>query len=217
MPTFSVDENRKLREFNVCVVGCGGLGGYIIEMLARIGIGRITVVDFDKFDESNLNRQILSKESLIGFSKAKAAKDRINKINSEVSVNYIEKEINAKNCKEIINNHHIVVDALDNINSRLVLQYECEKLSIPLVHGAIGAWYGQVCTILPGDKTLDLLYKDNIVENKLGNPSFTPANIASVQVSEVIKVLLNKGDILRNKLLMVDLLYNEYNIIELNK
>lgn len=215
MPALSVEENNKLREFSVCVVGCGGLGGYIIEMLARLGIGRITLVDSDTFDESNLNRQLLSNESLIGFSKVKAAKERINKINSEVLVNYVEKEITEKNCNDIISNHHIVVDALDNISSRLVLQYECEKLSIPLVHGAISGWYGQVSTILPGDKTLDLLYKDKVVENKLGNPSFTPPIVASIQVSEVIKVLLNKCNILRNKLLMIDLLNNDFNIIEL--
>lgn len=90
IPTLNNEENNKLKKFKVCIVGCGGLGEYIIEMLSRLGVGQLTIVDYDKFEESNLNRQILSEESLLGFSKAKAAKDRVNKINSETLVNYIE-------------------------------------------------------------------------------------------------------------------------------
>ncbi|MGL5694394.1 MAG: HesA/MoeB/ThiF family protein, partial [Peptostreptococcaceae bacterium] len=85
--------------------------------------------------------------------------------------------------------------------------------------GAISGWYGQVSTILPGENTLDYIYKNKESEpnNELGNPSFTPANIASIQVSEAIKVLLNKGEVLSNKLLLADLLYNEYNVIDIIK
>lgn len=211
-------ESNKLKEFRVCVVGCGGLGGYVIEMLARLGIGYITAVDYDMFEESNLNRQILSKESLVGHSKSKVAKDRVKEINSEVMVRVVDEKLQDVNCRDIIKYHDIVVDALDDIKTRLVLQKMCNELNIPLVHGAIGGWFGQVSTIFPGDNTLDVLYKDNHnngIENILGNPSFIPANIASIQVSEVIKILLNKGNILRHKLLMVDLLNNDYDVIEI--
>lgn len=214
----SEEENDKLKAFNVCVVGCGGIGGYIIEMLARLGIGYLTVVDFDKFEESNLNRQILSKESIMGHSKANAAKERIKEINSEVIVNVVNEKLTDKNCKEIIKNHHIVIDALDNISTRLILQDKCEELNLPLIHGAIGGWFGQVSTIFPGDKTLEVIYRhcgNDGVEKKLGNPSFIPANIASIQVSEAIKVLLNKNNILRKKLLIIDMLNNDYDVIEL--
>lgn len=216
--SLSQEESDKLRDFKVCVVGCGGLGGYIIEMLARLGIGYITAVDYDKFEESNLNRQILSKESLLGNSKSKAAKDRVKEINSDVLVNIIDEKLSDINCLDIIKDHDIVVDALDSIKTRFILQEKCEELNIPLVHGAIGGWFGQVSTIFPGDNILDIVYKNNQdkgIENTLGNPSFIPANIASVQVSEVIKVLLNKGSILRNKLLIVDLLNNDYDIIKI--
>lgn len=215
--TLTPEENEKLKDFKVCIIGCGGLGGYIIEMLARIGIGNLTVVDMDVFDESNLNRQILSCENNLGDSKAFEALKRINSINSDVKVSIVEDGFNEKNGMDIICNHHVVVDALDNIESRLLLQEYCNKLNIPLVHGAIAGWFGQVCTIMPGDNTLNRIYKNNSigVEKKLGNPSFTPANIASIQVSQVIKVLLSKGDILQNQMLVVDLLYNEFNIISL--
>lgn len=217
--SLSIEENEKLKEFRVCIVGCGGLGGYIIEMLARLGIGCLTLVDYDVFEESNLNRQILCKEDSIGISKVEIARNRIKEINSDVEVTFIKEEIKEDNCREIIKNHNIVVDALDSISVRFILQNSCEELGIPMIHGAIGGWFGQVCTILPGDNTLSLIYKNGInkgIENDLGNPAFTPANIASIQVGEVIKVLLSKGSTLRNKLLIVDLLYNEYNIIEFN-
>ncbi len=210
-------ENKKLREFKVCVIGCGGLGGYIIEMLARIGIGHITVVDGDVFDETNLNRQILCIENNIGRSKVKAAKKRVSRINSKVVVETYEENLTYINGENIINEHSLVIDAVDNIETKLTIQELCKLKKIPLVHGAISGWYGQVCVIYPGDDTLNYLYKDKRVDNSLGNPSFTPANIAAIQVSEGIKVLLNKGEILRGKVLLIDLLYNEYNLIELNK
>lgn len=219
MKTISKEENEKLIKFKVCVIGCGGLGGYIIEMLGRLGMGYITVVDKDVFEESNLNRQILSDEISLGKSKAQSAKERMNIVNSQIKINAIDEEINEDNIRRIIENHHIVIDALDNIKARFLLQEACDNLRIPLIHGAISGWYGQVSTILPGDKTLDYIYKNKEKEtnNELGNPSFTPANIASIQVSEAIKVLLNKGDILSDKLLLVDLLYNEYNVIDIIK
>jgi molybdopterin/thiamine biosynthesis adenylyltransferase len=100
----------------------------------------------------------------------------------------------------------------------LILQSFCEEAQIPLVHGAIAGWYGQVTTIFPGDRTLDRLYKDASdrgLEDELGNPSFTPATIASIQVSEALKVITGKEEVLRKKILMIDLLDNEFHIIEM--
>lgn len=215
--TLTLEENKKLKDFKVCVVGCGGLGGYIIEMLSRLGIGYITVVDGDVFDESNLNRQLFCDENNLGLNKAESVKKRIKYINSNVYINVINDFLDNENCKEILKNHDIAIDALDNIKVRFVLQDICKELNIPLIHGAISGWYGQVTTIFPGDDTLNYIYKnkETELENKLGNPSFTPANIASIQVSEAIKALLNKGEVLSKKLLLIDLLYNEYNIIEI--
>ena len=125
--TLTVEENEKLECFKVCIVGCGGLGGYIIEMLARIGVGNLTVVDMDVFDESNLNRQIISNERNLGHSKALEAKTRINSINHNVKVKVIEDGFNKNNGINIISDHHVVVDALDSIESRLLLQEYCKN------------------------------------------------------------------------------------------
>ena len=209
------EENKSLKNFRVAVIGCGGLGGYCIEMLARLGIGSIVCVDGDVFDESNLNRQLLSEEALIGHPKARTAKNHICKINSNVQVKAFDEMLTETNYQEIITKCDVVVDAVDSIETKLFLQNICEKLNLPLIHGAIGGWYGQVSTILPGDKTLDMIYKNKkSIEKELGNPSFTPGTIASIQVAEVLKVLLNKGDILTKKLLFIDLLNHDYEVLE---
>lgn len=212
------EENSSLSTFKVCVVGCGGLGGYIIEMLARLGIGHLTVVDGDVFDETNLNRQLLSDMNSLGKSKALVARDRVSNVNPLINVTAISERLTEKNGLEILAGHDVIVDALDSIDTRLLIQKQSEELNIPLVHGAIAGWYGQVTTILPGDRTLDLLYSNSDIkglEADLGNPSFTPALVASIEVSEVLKVLINKGELLRRKLLIINTLNQEYEVINL--
>jgi molybdopterin/thiamine biosynthesis adenylyltransferase len=218
MNALTPEENANLIKHKVCVIGCGGLGGYIIEMLGRLGIGYITAVDGDCFDESNLNRQILSDSESVGEGKALKAFERMQRVNPFIKINPIQERLTLENCCRIISGHDVVVDALDNIDTRIILQREAEKLNIPLVHGAISGWYGQVTTIFSGDRTLDLIYqsKDSETEGrKLGNPSFTPALIASIEVSEVVKILIGRGELLRKKLLFIDLLLQEYQIINL--
>lgn len=216
VPALTQAENENLRRNKVCVVGCGGLGGYIVEILGRLGIGNITVVDGDVFEESNLNRQILSDINSIGKSKALSAVERMKKVNPAINITPITKRLSLENSKEILYDHNIVMDALDNIESRLILQDTCSELLIPMVHGAISGWFGQVTTIFPGDKTLSKIY--NSKENELpsfGAPSFTPALIASIQCSEAAKVLINRGDVIRNAVLFIDLINNTFKTVKL--
>ncbi len=216
--TLSIEENEKLKDFKVCVIGCGGLGGYIIEQLGRLGVGYITAVDGDVFEESNLNRQLLSSTDNIGCSKAEAAELRMRSINPLIKVIPIHERLNMDNGMKIIKGHDVVVDALDSIESRLALEELSEVAEIPLIHGAIAGWFGQVTTIFPGDRTLSRLYPNDLkhgIEKDLGNPSFTPALVASLEVAEVVKVLIKRGDTLRRKLLVINLLNQEFDIIEL--
>jgi molybdopterin-synthase adenylyltransferase len=211
-------ENLSLRNFKVAVVGCGGLGGHIIEMLARLGIGHITAIDNDVFDESNLNRQLLALPSNIGKSKAREAKIRIAQVNPEIEITALNIFLNAENAENVLSGHDVICDALDTISARRLVQYAAEKLDIPMIHGAIAGWYAQVCTILPGDRTLDRFYPQQInkgEEVEFGNPSFTPALAASLQVAETVKVLLKKEGLLRNKLLTINSLTHEYRVIPL--
>lgn len=214
----SEEENQILHNSRVCVVGCGGLGGHAIEMLSRLGVGHITAIDGDVFDITNLNRQILSDVDKIGESKALTAKSRMATVNPEVCIHPVVTFLNESNAMELLKDHDVIVDALDSINIRFLLQETAEKLQIPFVYGAIAGWYGQVSTILPGDRTLNKIYKDTTIkgeEKKLGNPSFTPALASAIQVGEVVKILIKKGELLRNKILFVDLLYQEYEVIDL--
>lgn len=218
MTCISKEENDSLRHKTVAVAGCGGLGGYIIEMLGRLGIGKIIAIDSDVFEDSNLNRQILSHTDNLGRPKALEAWQRVKLVNPDVELLPVLNKIDESNAKTILQKAEVVVDALDNISGRFALQKACEELGVPLVHGAISGWYGQVATILPGDKTLDKIYSnisDAEIKNPLGNPSFTPALTASIEVSEVLKLLIGRGEVLRNKMLFMNLLNNNFEIIEL--
>lgn len=214
--TISEEEQLILKKKSVCVIGCGGLGGYVIESLARLGVGHLTVMDCDVFDWSNLNRQILSNESNIGCSKAEEAKRRAELINSHITVNAIEGELTEENCQGIIKNHDVVVDAVDNVEARFILAKACRSEKIPLVHGAIAGWNGQVAVIRPQDRIIETIYenKDKGDEMETGNPSFTPAVTANIQAAESLKLLLDRKTALCGKMLMIDLLNHEYEIID---
>ncbi|MDF2614376.1 MAG: molybdopterin biosynthesis protein MoeB [Clostridia bacterium] len=215
--TLSEEENQILHDSKVCVVGCGGLGGYVIEMLARIGVGTITAIDGDVFDESNLNRQILSDTQNIGQSKALAAKARIARVNPDIKIVPITEFLTDQNANNLLKDHDVIVDALDNISARFLIQEAAKELHIPFVHGAIAGWYGQVSTIFPGEDTLNKIYKSKTSSGKekiLGNPSFTPALISAEEVSEVVKVLIHRGDLLREKVLFINVLDHEYEVLE---
>lgn len=217
--TITPEENEKLKASWVLVAGCGGLGGHVIEGLARLGVGHITAVDGDVFCASNLNRQLLSTERTLGRYKALTAQERIKAVNSEVELHPLCYYITEENVKGIVTGrYHAVVDALDNISSRRVLEKSCRAQNIPLIHGAIAGWHGQVSVIWPGDEFIDKIYPpgtDKGVEQETGNPSFTPAMVAAAEVAETVKILLGKPQILRNKLLTIDLLNQEYEIIDL--
>lgn len=212
------EENLSLHKKNILVVGCGGLGGHLIEQLARLGIGYITAIDGDVFDETNLNRQLLSHVDNIGQPKALAAKAHIARVNPEVKLTAIHAFLDESNAEEIINGHDVICDALDNMNTRLLLQKYAEKLGIPMVYGAIAGWYGQVTTIFPGDNILGSIYQggnNKGIEQELGNPSFTPALVASIEVSEVVKILTGRGQLLRNRFLMINTLDHEYEVFDI--
>jgi molybdopterin/thiamine biosynthesis adenylyltransferase len=218
MTALSKEENDKLHTYRVCIVGCGALGEYVTEMLGRIGVGHLTIIDPDGFDETNLNRQIYSDTRALNRSKVEVAQERMAIINPLVEVTAMPLYLDKQNALDICQGHDLIIDALDNLESRFVLQDTAQKLNIPLVHGAIAGWYGQVCTILPGDRSLDLIYGDNrgrCIEKEQGNPSFTPAIVASIQVAEAIKILIGRGEILHKQLLYIDLLNQEYMVLPL--
>ena len=211
--TISTAQQLTLFRSRVAVIGCGGLGGYILEELARLGVGTIVAVDPDVFEEHNLNRQLLATPATLGKAKVAAASARIAEINPAVTIVPHRVAYAPANGVELLLGAEVVVDALDSISTRLALADSCADLGIPLVHGAIGGWYGHVATQFPGEKTVETIYRNWVagkgVEQQLGNPAFTPAVVASMQVAEACKVLLGDKPLLRGRMLSVDLLSME--------
>jgi len=207
----SPSEQTKLLQSKVVIIGAGGLGGTVLELLTRMGIGELIIADKDLIVDSNLNRQILSNETTLGQNKAEVAVRRVKEINSSIEITGYSVFIDSDNVKKIIKGAEVVVDALDNLPTRFILQKACRDLNIPLVHGAIAGFNGQLTTIFPQDKGLELIYgsgrdlPEHGSEVTLGAPTVTPALIASLEAQEVIKILLKRGKLFRNKLLYVDI------------
>ena len=204
-------EQTKLLQSKVAIIGAGGLGGTVLELLTRMGIGELIIADKDLIVDSNLNRQILSNETTLGQNKAEVAVRRVKEINSSIEITGHSVFIDSDNVKKIIKGAEVVVDALDNLPTRFILQKACRDLNIPLVHGAIAGFNGQLTTIFPQDKGLELIYgsgrdlPEHGSEVTLGAPTVTPALIASLEAQEVIKILLKRGKLFRNKLLYLDI------------
>ena len=189
LPALTEEACQILRKKRVLVVGCGGLGGHIIDQLARIGVGFLRVVDGDVFEASNLNRQLLSSVPLLGISKAKAAADHIARVNPDVAVEAAEAFLSESNAESLLENCDIVMDALDNIPSRRILAAACEKANIPYIYGAIQGWVAQAAISMPGDHLIDTLYPEEIEITDKSVLSFTPALCASMQVCLCVKLL----------------------------
>ena len=209
----SVEEQLKLAESRVAVVGAGGLGGQVILVLARVGVGHLVVVDHDVFDETNLNRQALCHGESIGRPKPEEALAMVRSINPGVEVTPHMAKIDDSNAREILGGSDVVVDALDNVSARFALERATKALKIPLVHGAVAGFEGRMMTIFPEDPGLKNLYGSELArvddtkrpEAILGVPVLTPSFIANLQAMEVVKIVLKRGKIFQNTMLHADL------------
>lgn len=204
-----------LRQKTVVVIGCGGLGGYLMEYLARIGIGTIRCVDGDVFDETNLNRQILATRDTLGKSKVQAAADRLQLVNPDITVQPIRAFLDRSNAEELIHGCDMVLDALDNIPSRRILSDACTQANIPYVFGAISGWVAQAGISLPGDGMIHTLYPQGVEAKDKSVLSFTPALCAALQASLCVSWLLGHS-VETGKLHYFDLFCEEYEKIPIN-
>jgi molybdopterin/thiamine biosynthesis adenylyltransferase len=219
--TLGLDGQRALFRSCVAVIGLGGLGGYVVECLARLGVGRLVLVDGDVFLDHNLNRQVLSCEGNLGRAKAEVAAERVGAINPAVEVVAYAEYATRESLPGMLSGTDVVIDALDRLPTRLVLQDAAARLGVPMVHGAIAGMMGQVMTILPGDGGLRLLYGEGELpeqgaEAQLGTPAPTPMMIAALQVQEAVKLLTGQGELLRRRTMFVDGLCAEIRILRLD-
>lgn len=202
-----------LKKSNVCVLGIGGGGCQVLEMLARLGVGELTLVDGDLFDESNLNRQIFATMSTIGRSKVRVAKERIAEINPDTTVNAIEEHLTIGNAKGILEKHDVIVDTMNDIDMKIPLQVIAEQLNVPVMFAGIFRWEARVGVMMPKDATYTVLYDKaaidrikNVDTSRLGVSSFMCGIVAGIIVGEVIKYLLHgTSDLMDPRLSDIDI------------
>lgn len=209
--SLSSRDQVRLLQTHVAIIGLGGLGGTVTEILARIGIGTLTLVDGDLFDDSNLNRQLLSRVDNLGRPKAEAAAERVLSINPAVAACAVRQFLSAENAPAILKDVHIAVDCLDSIASRFILEQACRIRKIPMVSAAIGGTSGQATVTYPEDTGLSRIYGDpgtaspKGVEMMLGTLPFAAISLAAVECAEVVTIALGRPAPLRNRLFITDL------------
>jgi len=196
-PTLSAPEQIRLLKSRVVIIGLGGLGGHLATLMARIGTGHLVLVDGDRYDPSNLNRQILCTIDTIDKSKADVAARQCRLINPALTATVRETDFDSENGNQILASADLVLDGLDQISTRKTLFSLAMSMGIPFVHGAVQGWYGQTATFMPESPSdLDGIYPGE-------SPQTTPpsvlapvvATIASLQTQEAIRILCGRAPV----------------------
>lgn len=215
---------QKLLRSRVLVVGAGGLGSPLILYLAAAGVGTIGVIDDDRVDLSNLQRQIIHTTNQIGQPKTQSAQEMISQVNPDVEIIALPQRITADNAAEIIRNYDIVADGCDNFDTRFALNDACLKLKIPLVSAALSQFDGQITTF-KGYLDDQPCYRCFIPDHPGNVGNCAEAGIlgavagvmGSLQAVEVLKELLELGDSMAGKLMLYDALSATSRTIRLPK
>ena len=158
LPLVSREEQEKFKNAKIAVIGCGGIGGEAIEMLARMGVGELVLVDEDSFDLTNLNRQTLATFDDLDKDKSEIASSKVSAINPYVKVTSYSEHVDLDNIDKILDGCNVVVDALDNIATRVIVSRKARENRIPYIHGAIHGTMGQVCVFLSNTKSYEEMF-----------------------------------------------------------
>ncbi len=204
----------KLKNSSVICIGAGGLGSSVLLYLAASGIGRIGIVDNDQVEKSNLQRQIIHETNTVGNLKINSAQERIKRLNPNIEVTTFNKRINSKNVIEIIKDFDIICDCSDNFGTRYLINDACLILNKALVFGSVQGFEGQISVFNLNKKSpnlRDLLPESPIKNNipsceEFGVVGVSTGLIGILQVNEIIKIILKKGEILDGKIMVLDLL-----------
>ena len=217
-------EQERFKNGKITVIGCGGIGGETIEMLARMGIGELVLVDKDAFDLSNLNRQTLANIGDLGLDKSSVAKEKVRLINPYVKVTTFSEHIDQNNIEKVIKDSDIVIDALDNVLTRVIVSRKAKEIGIPYIHGAIHGTLGQVTVFLPNsEKTYEEMFNLPSVGKELDEETIdalkhvtsgvppvigpTPNLIGCLEAFEAFKIITGVGKVtVAPKILTFDLL-----------
>ncbi len=218
-PALGLHGQERLKQTRVLVVGAGGLGSSVLNYLVAAGIGQVMVVDHDEVEVSNLNRQILHWESDLGLPKVESALNKLKALNPWVNIQVGRERLTPGNAGKWVNGVDLVLDCLDNLPSRLVLNRACFEAGIPMIHGGVQGMRGQVSTFVPGETgCLECLFKDEAPPST-PTPVFgaTASVVGSVQVLEAIKYLCRFGRSLCGKLLIMDFLGLDFRMLDIGQ
>lgn len=215
---FGEEGQEKLKKAKVLVAGVGGLGSPVSTYLAVAGIGKIILADFDSVELSNLNRQFLHHEKDVGREKIKSAEEKLLSLNPEIKVETIRKKITDENVDLVVPPCDLIIDALDNFDTRHVLNKLAVKRNIPFIHGAVSGFRGQATTIIPGKTPcLYCIFPTSFKKEVFPILGTTPGVIGSIQANEAIKYLTGQGKLLENRLLLWDGLSCSFSELKVNK
>jgi len=205
---FGEEGQEKLKKARVFIAGAGGLGSPISIYLAVAGVGNIRIVDHDTVELSNLNRQILHWKENIQENKTDSAVDKLRKLNPHINVEGIAEIITKENVTQLAANADIIVDAMDNLQTRYLLNKAAIDKNIPFVHGAVNGFEGRAMTVIPGKSAcLNCVYHGvTVPKEKFPVIGVTPAVIGCIEVTEVIKYLTGMGNLLTDRLINYDAL-----------
>jgi len=219
IPGWGKEGQKKLKNGKVVLAGIGGLGCPTSLYLAAAGVGRITLIDNERFELNNLNRQILSSYADIGRLKTEVAKEKLEALNSEIEIISKPVKISEINVRRLIRNSDVVVDGMDNWKTRLIINEGCVQENIPFIHAGIYGWNGQITTIFPkkGPCLRCLLPKTPIEVTPFPVLGAIPGFFSMLQVMEVIKLFTCIGEPLIGKLLIFNGESTTLNIVNISR
>ncbi|MDY6861415.1 MAG: HesA/MoeB/ThiF family protein [Thermodesulfobacteriota bacterium] len=219
IPELGTRGQKKLKNSHVVVAGIGGLGSLSSMYLACAGIGHITIIDNDYVEISNLNRQVLHWNENIGEEKVLSAQKKMANLNPGIEITPVFEKVTENNAKKLIKGAQVVIDAMDNFETRFFLNLACVKEKIPFIHGGINGLFGEVTTIIPyKTPCLACIYpKVPHMEKPFPALGATASLIASIQVLETIKLIAGIGELITNRILYVDGTEMEFNFIEIKR
>ena len=216
LPEIGEEGQRKLLEGSVLVVGAGGLGAPLLLYLAAAGIGHIGIVDFDRVDVSNLQRQVLFTTEDVGNLKAESALGRIKALNPDVDVVAYNFRFDAVNARKLVADYDVVLDATDDIGTKYLINDTCVENGTPFVHAAVNCYGGNVMTVVPGSACLRCVFPEAVKQkdsSEYGVFGAVPGIAGAVQAAEVVKLIAGVGEPLVNRMMSFDALAMKFNVI----
>ncbi len=205
MRGFGKEGQEKLKRAKVVIAGSGGLGSPAAIYLVAAGVGTLRLIDQDTIESSNLNRQVLYWDKDIGRNKVESAAEKLRQLNKNVKVEAMVETINEANISWLVAGFDVIIDAMDNLPTRFLLNKIAVENHIVLIHGAVYGFEGRAMTIIP-DKTacLRCVYRGLIPPEKFPVIGVTPAVIGCIEAAEAIKYIVGIGKLLTNRLLVYD-------------